>query len=578
MALLLLEKSICAPLLKRAVTTSTGILPNRENLVQVYCHPQRRTRPLEYYSGPKSATLASASIGVSSTHGGETGEAMPLTDKFACSRRGRRAVPGFCASVFVLWLGFNGAATAVDSADPDVVTMRNGDIHNGTIVDKILRIQTRFGIISLPKALTARIEPGDSNMARRLTTRFGDIFYGELINSELTMVRILDTPLPLKSAEISDIVIAARRNRAKRYPVPDTVATIFGDLFSARIATRDFMLKEIGGIRLIRRADIHLMDIHQPEPGSAAMAQLRLNGGSLIRGELMTRKIELADRFGNSSELPVEMFASIAFQVNYQKDTGPRFNYLSRWPEASHFRDRMRDGSAGPEMVALRGGEFRRGDLQGDGDSDEKNPQTIRLRPFAIGIYEVSFDEYDRFSHSTRHEVPEDQGWGRGRRPVINVSWDSANAFTDWLSQQTGESYRLPTDAEWEYAARGGTSTRFWWGDREGEGNANCAGCQSLWDGEKSSPVGKFEPNPFGLHDTAGNVFEWVADCWNDNFSAAPADGGALDKPGCGVRVIRGGAWSFPPKEIRSANRWRDFQSRRSDDTGFRIVRELNMN
>ncbi|MCB1869259.1 MAG: SUMF1/EgtB/PvdO family nonheme iron enzyme, partial [Gammaproteobacteria bacterium] len=97
------------------------------------------------------------------------------------------------------------------------------------------------------------------------------------------------------------------------------------------------------------------------------------------------------------------------------------------------------------------------------------------------------------------------------------------------------------------------------------------------WDGEKSSPVGKFEPNPFGLHDTAGNVFEWVADCWNDSFAEAPADGSALEKPGCGVRVIRGGAWSFPVKEIRSANRWRDFQSRRSDDTGFRVVRELNM-
>jgi len=477
-------------------------------------------------------------------------------------------------SVLGLWFGFAGAAAAA----ADVVTMRNGDIHNGTIVDKMLRIQTRFGPILLPKALTTRIELDDKNRAIRVTTRFGDIFHGELINRELTMVRILDTSLPLRTSEISDIVVAPRRNRARRYPAPDTVETVYGDLFAARVSTRDFMLKNETGMQLIGRSDIHIMDIHQPDDSSAVVAQLRLNGGDSIRGELMTRMIAVGDRFGNSVELPAENFSSIAMRVNYRKESAPRFDYRSRLFPAAHFSDRMRDGSTGPEMIALRGGVFHRGDLQGNGDSDEKNPQIVRLQPFAIGIYEVSFNEYDRFVQSTRHEIPDDQGWGRGRRPVINVSWDSAVAFTEWLSQQTGESYRLPTDAEWEYAARGGTSTRFWWGDTEGRGNANCAGCQSLWDGERSSPVGRFSPNPFGLHDTAGNVFEWVTDCWNDTFSEAPADGSELDKPGCGVRVIRGGAWSFPPKEIRSANRWRDFQSRRSDDTGFRVVRELRMN
>ena len=477
----------------------------------------------------------------------------------------------------VLWLGFAAAVPAGQDTDPDVVTMRNGDIHNGTIVDKLLRVQTHYGEIELPKALAARIELGEHNSAGRVTSRFGDIFQGELINRELTMVRILDTLLPLERSAIADIVIAPRRNRAKRYPVPDTVGTVYGDLFGARISTRDIMLKSADGVALIGRGDIHLMDINQPEDGSTATVRIKLNSGDSIRGELMTRKIELIDRFGNRLELPVGVIGSVAFQVNHQQESSPRFNYRSRLPPADYFSDRMRDGSAGPGMVALRGGEFRRGDLQGDGDSDEQNPQIVKLKPFAIGMYEVTFDEYDRFSSSTRHELPDDQGWGRSRRPVINVSWENANAFTEWLSQQTGERYRLPTDAEWEYAARGGTATRFWWGDQVSEGNANCAECKSLWDGEKSSPVGSFDPNPFGLHDTAGNVFEWVADCWNDSFSAAPADGSALDKPGCGVRVIRGGAWSFPPTEIRSANRWRNFQSRRSDDTGFRVVRELNM-
>jgi len=478
-------------------------------------------------------------------------------------------------AVFGLWLVFIANLPAATNTDPDVVTMRNGDIHNGTVVDKSLRIQTNFGLIALPKALTTRIELGEKNEAIRVTTRFGDIYHGKLINSEFTMVRVLDTPLPLDTSEISEIVIAPRRNRAKRFHAPDTVETVNGDLFAARVSTSDFILKGDDGIQLIDRNNVYLMDIAQSEDDDATKIQFKLNRGDRIHGELMTSKIQVQDRFGNSIEIPANAFNSIAFQVNYRTDRNPSFNYRKRVLEAALFRDRMRDGSVGPEMIGLRGGEFRRGDLQGDGDSDEKNPQTVKLKPFAIGVYEVSFDEYDKFSLSARHELPEDEGWGRSRRPVINVSWNSAKAFTEWLSQQTGERYRLPTDAEWEYAARGGTMSRFWWGDKAGEGNANCAECRSLWDGEKSSPVGKFEPNPFGLHDTAGNVFEWVADCWNDSFSNAPTDGGALDKPGCGVRVIRGGAWSFPPKEIRSANRWRDFQSRRSDDTGFRVVREL---
>lgn len=123
-------------------------------------------------------------------------------------------------------------------------------------------------------------------------------------------------------------------------------------------------------------------------------------------------------------------------------------------------------------------------------------------------------------------------------------------------------------------ALRGGTTTRYWWGNDVGNAKANCEGCGSLWDGEKTTVVGKFYPNHFGLHDTAGNVFEWVADCLHSSFSEAPIDASPIDKPNCGKRVIRGGAWSFQAKEIRSTNRWRDFPSRKSDDTGFRVVRE----
>ncbi|HHH38883.1 MAG TPA: formylglycine-generating enzyme family protein [Sedimenticola sp.] len=266
----------------------------------------------------------------------------------------------------------------------------------------------------------------------------------------------------------------------------------------------------------------------------------------------------------------------LAFRVNHRPGAQPVYNYRKRISPPALIRDRLRDGTPGPEMIALRGGTFRRGDLQGDGDGDEQPPRELNLRPFAIGLYEVTFEAYDRFCESSGRDLPDDAGWGRGRRPVVNVSWNDAVAYADWLSGQTGQRYRLPTDAEWEYAARAGTRHRFWWGDDVGAAHANCAGCGSLWDSVMTSPVGSFDPNPFGLHDTAGNVFEWVADCWNDTFENAPADGAALIKPDCGIRVIRGGAWSFPPKEVRSANRWRDFQPRTSDDTGFRLVRELD--
>jgi formylglycine-generating enzyme required for sulfatase activity len=253
----------------------------------------------------------------------------------------------------------------------------------------------------------------------------------------------------------------------------------------------------------------------------------------------------------------------------------PDFNPRRQQIPESLFRDRMVDGTPGPEMIALSGGEYLRGDSSGDGDNDEKPPRPVKPGPFAIGTFEVTFEEYDQFCDATGHPRPDDEGWGRGRRPVINVSWQDAKAFTDWLSSKTRQIYRLPSDAEWEYAARAGTRSRFWWGNEPGTARANCEGCGSLWDGEKTARVGKFRANPYGLHDTAGNVFEWVADCYHDSFANAPIDGSALDKPGCGKRVIRGGAWSFPPREIRSANRWRDFPSRHSDDTGFRIVREL---
>jgi formylglycine-generating enzyme required for sulfatase activity len=194
----------------------------------------------------------------------------------------------------------------------------------------------------------------------------------------------------------------------------------------------------------------------------------------------------------------------------------------------------------------------------------------------------VTFAEYDRFAEATGREKPDDEGWGRGRRPVINVSWEDARDYAQWLAEQTDRPYRLPSEAEWEYAARAGTRTAYWWGGElreSGTVRANCDGCGSAWDNRRTAPVGSFAANPFGLHDSAGNVWEWVEDCWHDNYEGAPSDGSAWQeakKSGeCALRVLRSGAWNFVPERLRSAFRDGFVVINRVNGFGFRLAQDL---
>jgi formylglycine-generating enzyme required for sulfatase activity len=234
-------------------------------------------------------------------------------------------------------------------------------------------------------------------------------------------------------------------------------------------------------------------------------------------------------------------------------------------------------GSPGPEMVSIPRGEFRMGDIQGSGDADERPVHSVRIpRPFAMGRYEVTFDEYDVFARATGREQPADEGWGRGRRPVINISWEDARAYAQWLSEQTGKRYRLLTEAEWEYAARAGKETTYWWGNEVGKNRANCAGCGSQWDGNQTAPVGSFASNPWGVYDTVGNVYEWVQDCYHDSYEGAPADGSAWEKSGCTLRVIRGGSWGGEPRYVRSADRLWFVPGLRLNFLGFRLAQDVD--
>ena len=237
----------------------------------------------------------------------------------------------------------------------------------------------------------------------------------------------------------------------------------------------------------------------------------------------------------------------------------------------------FRDCAGCPEMVVVAAGRFRMGCVSGIRCFDSRLPvHEVSLPSFALSKYEVTFDEYDRFARDTGRRRPDDHAWGRGRRPVIDVSWDDAVAYAAWVSEETGARYRLPSEAEWEYAARAGTTTLYSWGQDIGRNQANCDGCGSRWDKERTAPVGSFPANGWGLHDMSGNVDEWLQDCRqpNWNYVGAPRDGSAWTTGGdCSLRIIRGGGWYGPPFMLRLDDR--DFL--RTDgggrSTGFRVAR-----
>jgi formylglycine-generating enzyme required for sulfatase activity len=225
------------------------------------------------------------------------------------------------------------------------------------------------------------------------------------------------------------------------------------------------------------------------------------------------------------------------------------------------------------EMVVVPEGEFK----MGSGDSINEKPEhrVVIANPFAIGRREITFAEWDAcFAAGGCKYEPNDRGWGRGNRPVINISWDDAKAFVAWLSQKTGKKYRLPTEAEWEYAARAGTTSPFWWGPTPGPDHANCEDCGSK-PLQQTMPTGSFRPNSFGLYDTSGNVAEWVEDCWNENYRGAPTDGSAWPTGQCAQRVLRGGSFANKATFARSASRFRYDEDVRYYANGFRVARDL---
>ncbi|HEY6510126.1 MAG TPA: formylglycine-generating enzyme family protein, partial [Vicinamibacterales bacterium] len=207
---------------------------------------------------------------------------------------------------------------------------------------------------------------------------------------------------------------------------------------------------------------------------------------------------------------------------------------------------------------------------------DEEPAHTVDIRAaFAFGKYEITFEDYDKFVAATGATPPGDEGWGRGRQPAVNISWNDALNYARWLSAETGAVYRLPSEAEWEYAGRAGSTSSYSWGGSVGEGMANCRGCTAD-DRNAAAPAGSFPVNAFGLHDLQGNVWEWVDDCARDSYLGAPSDGSVWQGEDACSRVLRGGSWASSPYQLRSSYRnWYPADDK-ENATGFRLVREID--
>ena len=290
-----------------------------------------------------------------------------------------------------------------------------------------------------------------------------------------------------------------------------------------------------------------------------------------------------------------------AYERAQASDTAAAYaEYLRTYPAGRHSAEARRlheqkDLSPGrvfrdcdecPEMVVVPAGRYLMGSPRSEArrDDDEGPQHRVTIEdPFAVGVYEVTFAEWDACARGggCGHR-PGDRGWGRGDRPVINVSWEDAQAYVRWLSHETGQEYRLPSESEWEYVARAGTTTPFHTGRTISTDQANYNGNSTYGAGRKGTyrertvRVGSYAANGFGLYDVHGNVWEWTQDCWNDSYRGAPTDGRAWERGECGRRVVRGGSWDYLlPWGLRSAYRYWYVTGIRLNNLGFRVARTL---
>ena len=325
-------------------------------------------------------------------------------------------------------------------------------------------------------------------------------------------------------------------------------------------------------------------------------ATVKDRDGRVALRTIMARNVALpAGSLEIRLEAGKEIIGALKNELNQPRIV--ELNSLTYRCEPIVFRDRLKDGSKGPEMVRIPAGRFRMGDIQGAGGSNEQPVHWVSVDKFAMGKYEVTVGEYLRFVRATGRHAPEWQEAGslyniqtgtnnhykdlgsaltKKDHPIVGVSWNDATAYTEWLSLQTGQTYRLPTEAEWEYAARAGSDTKYWWGNEIGSNKANCLQKQCGDHFEYSAPVGSFAANAFGLYDTVGNVWEWICSEYENRYKGKEKhclskNRAKSDSP----FFVRGGSWYDIAWRTRSTVRVMSSRANHNRGCGFRLARLL---
>ena len=330
---------------------------------------------------------------------------------------------------------------------------------------------------------------------------------------------------------------------------------------------------------------VQIRDLKPEEPGLAAGEQRLAD----LERQLIERIIE-EQWVAFEAAMAVEDLDEAADILAQVRDLNPEAQGLAEREQrlAEARQTEIKREYAG-EMVDIPGGTFRMGNLSGVGEDDDERPvHTVTVPAFRMGKYEVTFAQWDACvaDGGCGGYRPDDEGWGRGNRPVINVSWDDAQSFIDWLNDKTDENFRLPTEAEWEYAARADTTTIYHFGNAEAQlcryanhadsstdySNTNKACSDGV--GKRTATVGRYQPNSYGLYDMHGNVWEWVQDCYNDSYVGAPSDGRAWMSGDCGQHTLRGGSWYNGPRAMHSATRTKRALASRHSHLGFRLAQD----
>ncbi len=337
------------------------------------------------------------------------------------------------------------------------------------------------------------------------------------------------------------------------------------------------LLRELGN----RLVDVNWSGFFQTKLAGAVRALHDLLGGAEEVTE-SNRRIALA--FFDETQRLLTLLRAWLGKYLPERDLGPAPPKTDSLPLAPGTVFRDIDAPWCPEMVVIQAGRFWMGSPENENgrrESEGPRREVIIEAPFALGRYPVTFAEYDRFAEATRRPKPDDAGWGRGRRPVINVSWGDARSYLDWLSAETGQPYRLPSEAEWEYACRAGTTTPFHTGATISTDRANYDGSRLYSYGkrgkyrQRTTEVGQFPANDFGLYDMHGNVWEWCADDWHEYYRGAPTDGRAWTAKEGKEKILRGGSWGYSAGFLRSAVRDGYLPDVRVNVVGFRAARTL---